>query len=67
MNGLIQFLAVTAFGLAVAAGVHWWIGLFENLTTAFVIGFGLLLLYGLIYDWRTGTTPQSSTDLKAPD
>jgi hypothetical protein len=67
MNGLIQFLAVTALGLAVAAGVHWWIGLFDNLYVAAAIWLGICGAYALIYDWRSGKTRRSSTDLKAPD
>jgi hypothetical protein len=67
MTGLIQFLAVTALGLAVTAVAHWWIGLFDNLYVAAAIWLGVCAAYALIYDWRTGKTPQSSTDLKERD
>lgn len=53
MTAILQFIAVTALGLAVAWGVSGYYGLVgKNWTTA-LAGFAALLTVGFIYDrWQ---------------
>lgn len=63
---MLPFIAVTALGLVVAVLGHLWLGLFEHKWVGGLVGFGLLLAYGLIYDRRQARKRRDTPDFRPP-